>query len=72
MKRNDNAILSASQKGKVMRDTKILYLYNRMRDRYVRAMDLYNEIARRCGCSYNTVISVLQGNGVITPKKERQ
>lgn len=65
-------IKSPAARKREKRDAKILDLYNSLKGNFERATDLYNHISDKAECGYGTVIKVLQDNGVITTKKERQ
>ena len=57
--------LTPAQLAKKKRDDAILRLYETMRPRFPLAVDLYRALGKKVGCSQNTVIAVLQRNGII-------
>lgn len=65
-------IKSPSRKKREERDKKIICLYDRLKENFERATDLYDHIAAKVGCGYGTVILVLQKNGILTPKNKQQ
>lgn len=62
---------STAKEGRKKRDCKIIALYNKINGDYAIKMDLYYAIAKKVGCGYNTVITTLQNNGILEPKKRK-
>lgn len=61
--------ITPAQAARIKRNRRIVSIYKDMEDGFDRATMLYQYIQERVGCSFNTVVSVLQAEGLIGTRK---